>query len=296
MRLHCRVMKGTAGSSHRLRAVVYPALARSAAGLLIAISRLGLLAILAAILLSDGPVNPLRLIHLVAGVCLLPGLAALAMRRFFQGYLRIDAGTLIIEQRHRRIEIPLESLVGLKPWLLPLPESGVWLRLRSGRRWSGGVAMEDPGALIDALVDGGASPRLGDVRNHPSLIYARARSWTSRRSWRRALLDFPVFALVPTIPLFRVHQIIAYGGALGEYHLYGLGAYLSGFAIYWATLTIYLLLYAAALRVPVETIAAGSALLAPQHAPRVRRVLDRLTAVLYYAGVPIGVGLRFVPW
>jgi hypothetical protein len=43
-------------------------------------------------------------------------------------------------------------------------------------------------------------------------------------------------------------------------------------------------------------MAVGSVLLTPQHALRVRRVLDRLAAVLYYTGVPIAVGLRFIPW
>jgi hypothetical protein len=56
------------------------------------------------------------------------------------------------------------------------------------------------------------------------------------------------------------------------------------------------MLYAAVLRVPVELVAVGTALLTPQHALRVRRVLDRLAAVLYYAGVPTAVSLRFVPW
>ena len=105
-----------------------------------------------------------------------------------------------------------------------------------------------------------------------------------------------LFALVPTLPLFRVHQIIAYGGAFGEYYQYGLNAYLAGFAIYWATLTIYLMVYAAALRVPVELLAVGSAALAPQHASGVRRVAQSAATVLYYVGVPAAVILRFVPW
>lgn len=265
-------------------------------GLLTAISWMGLLAILPMLVLSDGPVNPLRLIRLVAGLCLLPGLMALAVRWFFQGVLRIENDTLIVEQRHRRAEIPVASIVSIEPWLLPIPGSGLRLRLQSGRWWRDGIEMEDPGALVDSLVGDGGSPRLGEVTKHPTLIYARARFRSRPRSWRRTVLAFPVFALVPTIPLFRVHQIIAYGGTFGEYYLYGLGAYLAGFAIYWATLTIYLMLYAAALRVVVEMIAVGSALWAPRNAPGLRRMLDRLAAALYYGGVLIAVSLRFVPW
>jgi apolipoprotein N-acyltransferase len=110
------------------------------------------------------------------------------------------------------------------------------------------------------------------------------------------LWKFPVFALVPTLPLFRVHQLIAYGGVLGEYYQYGLEAYLLGFAIYWATLTIYLMLYAAALRAPVELLAMAVTALAPERASGARRVLERTAAILYYGGVPAMTALRFVPW
>jgi apolipoprotein N-acyltransferase len=240
--------------------------------------------------------NPLELIGLVTGLCLLPGLAVLLLRWAFVGVLRIEADALVLEQRHRRTEIPIETIAAVEPWLLPLPGSGLWMRLRSGKRWSDGVEMEDPVELIDALAAAGGSPQLRGAARHPSLVYAHARSRSRRRSWYRPLLKFPVFALIPTLPLFRVHQLIAYGGAFGEYYQYGLNAYLAGFAIYWATLTIYLMVYAAALRVPVEMLAIGSAVLVPQNASGVRRVLERASAVLYYAGVPAAVVLRFLPW
>lgn len=284
-------------SPTRIRAVLYPPPWRAAAALLWTMSCGSLLVILGLLLVPDGrPLNPLALFRLVTGLCLLPGLAVLLLRRTFAGSLCIEVDALVIEQRHRRAEIPIEAIAAVEPWLLPLPGSGLWMRLRSGRRWSDGVEMEDPVELIDALADAGGSPQLRGAARRPSLVYAHARSRTRRRSRYRSLLKFPVFALVPTLPLFRVHQIIAYGGAFGEYYQYGLNAYLAGFAIYWATLTIYLLLYAAALRAGVEILAVGSAILVPQHAAGVRRVLERASAVLYYAGVPAAVILRFVPW
>lgn len=280
-----------------MRAVFLPAPARLAAGLLRVVSCATLLAIAAVLVWPEaGPVNPLWLIRVVVSFCLLPRLAVLLLDRTFGGTLRVEAGSLVLEQRHGRVEIPVEAIAAIDPWRVPVPGSGVSLRLRSGRRWSDGIAMHDPVALLDMLVEAGGSPDLLAAARHPSVVHAHARSSGRRSSWHRPLLDFPVFALLPTLPLFRVHQIIAYGGALGEYHQYGLGAWLAGFVIYWATLTIYLMAYAAALRVPVEAFAFGAAVLAPLHARTVRRALDGTAAVLYYGGVPAAVVLRFLPW
>jgi apolipoprotein N-acyltransferase len=291
-----RASTAGARSEQRLPAVIYSSPARAVAAALTAISRGSLLAILALLLLSEGPVNPLRLIRLVGALCIVPGIAVFAVRRILRGELRVEGTRLILVQRNRRVEVPIAAIAGLEPWRLPLPGSGAHLRLRSGERWRDGIEMVDPGALPRMLVACGAAPELAETERHPHLVYARARSRSARRSWRHYLLAFPIFALGATIPLFRVHQIIAYGGAFGEYRLYGLGAYLTGFAVYWATLTIYLMLYAAALRVPVELLAAASAALSPRHAQPTRDLLERLAGVAYFAGVPIAVILRFVPW
>lgn len=286
-----------AGSPSPIRAVLYSAPWRALAALLRTISCASLLFILGVLLAPEGkPMNPLGLIRLVTSLCLLPGLAVLLLRRACVGDLRIESHALIVEQGHRRTEIPIDAIAAVEPWLVPLPGSGLWMRLRSGRRWSDGLEMEDPVELITALAAAGGAPRVLGAARHPILVYAQARSRARRRPWYHPLLKFPVFALVPTLPLFRVHQIIAYGGAFGEYYQYGLNAYLGGVAIYWATLTIYLMLYAAALRAPVEMLAVGSAVLVPQSASGVRRVLERAVAVIYYAGVPAALVLRFLPW
>jgi apolipoprotein N-acyltransferase len=281
----------------RIRASFYPAPWRAIAVLLWTISCASLLAVLAVLLIPTGrPLNPLGLIRVVTGLCLLPGCAALLLRRAFAGVARTEAHALVLEQPHRRVDIPIDSVTAVEPWLLPLPGSGLWLRLRSGRRWRDAVELEDPIALIDALAAAGAAPQLVATARYPSLVYAHARSDSRRWAWYRLILKFPIFALLPTLPLFRVHQLIAYGGAFGEYHQYGLDAYLAGFAIYWATLTIYLMVYAAALRAPIEMLAVGSAVLLPQSAPGIRRILERVCTALYYGGVPAAVVLRFLPW
>jgi apolipoprotein N-acyltransferase len=245
---------------------------------------------------EGGPTNPLQLIRVVAALCVLPWLAGLVLRRSRTGTLHVDRHSVVLEQRRRRVVVPLEAVAAVEPWRLPLPSAGFVLRLRSGRRWSDGIAMNDPSAAIDALVDAGASAELRAAARRPAMVYAQARRTDRPDSWYRPLLDFPVFALVPTIPLFRVHQIIAYGGAIGEYYQYGLGAYLAGFAVYWATLTIYLMVYAAALRLPVEVLSFGVATLAPRYATGGRRALERAAGILYYVGVPAALVLRFLPW
>jgi len=283
------------GGTQPRNAALYPNLARAVAGLLTATSRASPLAILFVLSTSEGPVNPLHLIRLFAAACALPGLAALAMRHVFHALLRVDSGMLLFEQPGRRIEIPAASIAAVELWRLPLPESGLHLRLKSGTRWGEGIAADNPSALIDELIAAGAPLEIGQVATTPSSTYALARA-TPRRSWLHTLCKFPVFALVATIPLFRVHQIIAYGGAFGEYYLHGPGAYLAGFAVYWATITIYLVLYAALLRAAVELATLVGAVAAPARASRVHRTMQRLAAVLYYAGAPAAVVLRFIPW
>jgi hypothetical protein len=58
------------------------------------------------------------------------------------------------------------------------------------------------------------------------------------------------------------------------------------FAIYWATATIWLVLYAAALRAVVELVNVAAAALGPVTASRVRPVTEHTARVLYYAAVP----------
>ena len=89
------------------------------------------------------------------------------------------------------------------------------------------------------------------------------------------------------MPLFRLHQWVAYGDTFGEYYTYGLEAYLLAFAIYWATDTIYLVLYAAVLRAIAEPVAFAAAWLLPARAERVRRALEIGDRVLYFGGVPL---------
>src|SRR4030095_10338673 len=122
---------------------------------------------------------------------------------------------------------------------------GVTLRLRSGRRLD--VALDDPGVLV---------ARLGVAEDHddPVARWAEARARRAPTLWSHVVPRFPLFALVPGVILFRTHQWIAYGGTFGQYYLLGLRAYLATFAVYWATVTIYLVLWANLWRLLVEAV------------------------------------------
>jgi len=122
------------------------------------------------------------------------------------------------------------------------------------------------------------------LRGDPAAVYGRSR--VHPRRWYRPLLEYVVFALVPAIPLFRLHQWVAYGGTFGEYYTYGLQAYLLGFAAYWWTFTIYLVLYAAVLRAAAEGIVLTTAWIMPARVARVRTVVEWVYLVLYFGSVP----------
>ncbi len=243
---------------------------------------------------SQPPTNPLRLIRLATAFCFLPYASLIAIRWAFAGRVFVEDDSLIVEQRDTRIEIPARSIAAVRPWLLPLPGSGAVLELQSGNRFPYSLRTDDPGRLLELLT--AVRPGIQATAGHPAIAFARARSTLLPRSAKRLLLKFPIFALLPTLPLFRVHQLIAYGGWLGEYYQYGLGPYLAGFAIYWASLTIYLLLYATALRVPVEIICCMATLASPAHAMVVRKRAEQLASVCFYLGVPVVLLLRFFPW
>ena len=99
---------------------------------------------------------------------------------------------------------------------------------------------------------------------------------------------------MPALPLFRVHQRIAYGGTFGEYYVFGFKAYLLGFAVYCGAMIVYMVILAAVLRVDAELIVLPAAFAAPSQATRVRRAVEVLGRILYYAGVPAFILIRLL--
>lgn len=260
------------------------------AGLLV-FSRAHLFVLLLAVMLAtDPPITPLMLLEFFALFVVLPASAGWGMMRLARAQLAIDDDALVITQRGLRVEVPAAAIAAVTPWRMPVPGPGLAIRLKSGRRLAYGIQVAElPGALR-ALARIGLCPP--DVLAQPSVGYAGARH--PARRWYHWVGKFVAFALLPTALLFNVHQRIAYGGLLGEYYLLGLQSYLRTFAIYWSTVIVYLVLYASVWRAAAEVTVGLSAALAPSRVGRVRRVVELVAAVGYYAGVPLLLALRFL--
>ena len=99
-------------------------------------------------------------------------------------------------------------------------------------------------------------------------------------------MKFVVFPLLLAIPAFRLHQHIAYGSAFGEYLTFGLAAYLTTFALWWAAWSIGVVLFAGALRTTIEAGTLLVVLLQPRKAADARRWLERLGLAALYLGLP----------
>ncbi|MFT5041491.1 MAG: apolipoprotein N-acyltransferase [Hyphomicrobiaceae bacterium] len=240
------------------------------------------------------PDNPLHLIRLFTGSALLPFAAMLCIRRLHRTRLTLDKETLILAQYGQTIEVPFGTIASIEPWSLPLPNRGLWLRFNS-EGVSSSIGIEVPNTAEFGEFLGLALKRPIQSPSKPSPLAAYVAE-LPRFGVKRAFLTFAGFALVPTLPLFRVHQYIAYGGTFGEYYQYGAWAWLLGFVIYWASLTIYLVLYWTVLRCVFEPLTALSTVVASNKAGSLRLWSERVQGFLYFVGVPTVVILRFIPW
>ncbi len=267
---------------------------RSATGLLRLCAGAGLAWLALDMLLRVGlQVQTLGQLKIFAFVVVVPTLVAWAIGRAFAAKVRIEGAALLLDQRRQRIEVPLASIRELRTWRLPLPRSGVDLHLAPGQRWSQGVALADPMALHRALAAAGVPV---PVKSSFPMRLAEVRAATYRRWMDDPLLKFALFPLLPAAVAFRLHQIIAFGGPLGEYYTYGLKAWLTGGLIWWASWSLGLMLVAAALRAIVETITV-MVLALPLSSGRAFAARDAmmwLTRGIYYLGVPVWLGLRLL--
>lgn len=261
---------------------VLPPLARAVAGLLRAVARGSLLWMAAAFLLGDGslPSNTLALIRLFTLLCLVPELAAWLVLRAFAARASLEAGALVLARGTQRLVVPLADIASATPWRLPIPGTGVSLRMASGERLH--LTHAAPVALARTLA---AAPDAGlRAFAHPD---ARVRGWL-----HHPLVKFAGLSLVLAIPAFVLHQNINFGDPLGEYHAYGLAAYLSGFALWWASWAIGVVVTAAALRAVTETGTLLSMAARPEAAVAVRRGLERFGLAVLYIGMPAWLAFR----
>ncbi len=273
--------------------VVLPSFWRAAAGLLRVFTFGGLSWIGMAQLFGDGAqTNTLTQIGMFAALVLAPELAVWSIMRAFSARLSIENEMLVIEQRERRIEIPVKEIVALEAWKFPLPEAGMYLRLKPDQRWSFGIAIADPSAFSRALISAGGMPVLADALAGGMSIYARVRQAVPRWRIDHPAFKFLLFSLVPALPAFRLHQHIAFGGTFGEYYTFGLKAYLIALAIWWASWVIGMVLFAALLRVVIEAVTLLSIAVRPQRAIDARTAMENLGRLLFFVGVPAWLLMR----
>jgi apolipoprotein N-acyltransferase len=268
---------------------------RRSAALLRVSAGAGLLWLALRMLLRDGlQVNSLLQIQIFVGATLVPALAAWAIQRVFAARARIEAGLLVLQQRHQRVEIPLDRIASLRAWRVPLPRSGVDLVLASGARYGQGIGIADIQSLMRALIAAGSPARFDGARSETLARYATAREAARWPRLDHPLVKFALFPLLFALPAFRLHQHIAFGGTFGEYYTYGLGAWLGGLLIWWAAWSIGLMLFAAALRLLVEAIVVTALWLRPARADAVRRVLGTMSRVLFFVVMPTWLAVRLL--
>lgn len=271
---------------------VLPPAARLAAGLLRAFARGSLLWMCAAMLFSDTlRGNTLAQIRTFAALFIVPEFAAWCVLQAFGARASIENGRLVLARGAQRLELAMRDIIAVKPWRVPIPGPGAALQVASGERWRYGLAIANPDALGQALAAAARAP-MQDRESSRAIAYAKARSAIRRGRLDHPFAKFILFPLVLAIPAFRLHQHIAFGSSFGEYHLFGLKAYLMGFSLWWAKWTIGVVLSAAALRAAIEAGTLLVVLLHPIQAAAVRRWLEWLGLAALYLGLPSWLLLR----
>jgi len=270
----------------------YPAALRGAAAGLLLASGLAVLGILARALLAEPALTASAALRAFLAVSALPALAAWLVGRALRAHVRVDGNRLAVQVGGQDHDVPLAAIVDVEPWRLPLPRPGLVLRLDSGQRFALGIAAPDPSPLVARLADAGV-PHAARALAHPTLVYGRVKHAAGQLGWRRLLAKFPLFAALVAGVVFNAHQQVAYGGTLGQYELEGAVPYVWSFLGYWAAVSVSLVFYATVWRWPAELVALLAARWGEPPASRVRRSVELICRIAYYAGVPALLALRF---
>ncbi|MBL0730903.1 apolipoprotein N-acyltransferase [Piscinibacter sp. HJYY11] len=281
----------TAPAAWPAEGVVLPPALRVVAGALRSVARLSLLVMALVFLFGDGPFrsNSLAQIRAFTACFLVPELLAWLMLRAYAAQLSLEGAVLRLARGARRLELPLADIVSVEPWRLPVPAAGAWLRLRSGQRH--GLLHADPAGLARAIEAAGG-PAVADRPTLRARTYEQVRLAIRRGRLEHPVLKFVLFPLLLAIPAFRVHQHIMFGSSFGEYHAYGLVAYLQAFAIWWAAWTIAVVVCAAVLRALTEAGTLASLWLRPGAAIDARWWLERGGLALLYLGLPAWLAMK----
>jgi hypothetical protein len=99
-----------------------------------------------------------------------------------------------------------------------------------------------------------------------------------------------MFAII----FFRLHQYIVFGGAFGQYRMFGLAAYLKAFATVWAGTVGQLFVYACVVRLVAELITLPLTWAIPARAHSLRRAAEIFGYLAYFGVVPAYVAFLFL--
>jgi apolipoprotein N-acyltransferase len=268
---------------------------RATAGALRMLAAAGLLVLLLRMLGRDGfQVNSLVQLWLFGGLVLAPMALAALLRHACRARARVEGEMLVLERPGLRIEVPLDRIARLHAWRLPLPGPGLSIELASGRRLAQGIAVDDPTAFARMLDAAGANAPWSDPAARRRAVAASLREAARHARLDHPLSRFLLFPLLPALVAFRLHQHIAFGGTFGEWQTYGAAAWLSGLLIWWAAWSLGMMLFAAALRVVVEALAAVTAAIVPPREAAMRHALEALGRIAFYVGVPAFLALRLL--
>lgn len=196
---------------------------------------------------------------------------------------------LMLTQRGQRIEVPLASIRAVQA-KADASGLGADITLASGRVWEHRLLTRNPLGLWRALNAAGVQASWGAEKASPVVERWWAAQPATPRFWfQRPLIKFALFPLLLSLPAFRLHQVIAFGGTFGEYQTYGLGAYVLGLGIWWCAWAIGLMLLAAGLRIVIETFAALMAGIGtePRIARQTRAMMHTISGWIYFLGVPV---------
>lgn len=264
-----------------------PPAARLAAGLLRAFARLSLLFLGFAMLFSDSlRGNTLAQLHSFFALFVVPEVAAWLVLSAFKAWVTFENDAFVITKGKHRLELAYQHIAAASLWRLPVPGSGISIRMQSDNQGSCLIMLDNPGAWIQALAFKSGNPTLGGPLSL-SNAYAHAR-----QALERSALDDPLvkFILLPTLlslVAFHVHQQIVFGSGLGEYHLLGLKVFITSFSNWWISWVIGVVLCAAQLRALIEVGTLLSVLQKPLQAILIRAWLERLGRALLYLGLPM---------
>lgn len=237
----------------------------------------------------------LHQVQVYAFAVVAPLLAAAGVRRLGRMRLAIEPAQLRLQSRRRDIALPPASIAALRPWRWPWPLAGMQPVLASGQAWPhGALATRDPRALREVLQAAGIATPAPAARDAALALYADARGAAWHPVLDRTLLKFGLFPLLPALVAFRLHQIIAFGGPLGEWQTFGAGAWFGALGIWWAAWSLGLMLFAAALRSVIEAVCLLVAACWRSRAELLRRRLEQAARGLYYLGVPAWLAWRLL--